>query len=151
MLDQVGLYGRNQLEKCNQRNHESWRTAKKSHPGGGGFSRSRILFWLQLAGLQPGGEIHGVNHVGVPDLEGLELALPHLQAEGLPGGDADDPDSLGAADVGLPSSELLDDSLCCFTEIGMGGNTGAPQPTPYMPWRPAYNGVLRPQFAPVEL
>jgi hypothetical protein len=31
----------------------------------------------------------------------------------------------------------------------MGGNTGAPQPTLYIPWRPTE--VLRPRFAPVEL
>jgi hypothetical protein len=47
----------------------------------------RLLVWLptvtipslKLTLLQPGGEIHGVNHVGVPDLEGNPIS-GHLRA-----------------------------------------------------------------------
>jgi hypothetical protein len=108
-LDHLGLFGRNQLEKCNQCNHVSWRRAKKSHPGRGRFSCSRIRFWLHLGGIQPGGEIHGVNHVCVPILKALSLpSRTHRQKVCLV------MPMISAAEVGLPSSELLDDSLCGF-------------------------------------
>jgi alkanesulfonate monooxygenase SsuD/methylene tetrahydromethanopterin reductase-like flavin-dependent oxidoreductase (luciferase family) len=74
---------------------------------GGEPHRFRPLVDLyREAGLGADGEMGRINHVRVADPTGLQLTLPHPQAEGL-AGDAKDADGLSAADVGLTAGELV--------------------------------------------